>query len=377
MKRLTLAQAKQIARNDPHGDRNIVMVNDQEMAELKAEGGAGVTNKRTGLKQFYDTGPGGSGGPSGNGAQGGSRGDHTGAGNANGGRKGDNGGRSNSLGGGRVTDSGTQFGGGMSTGGAGLGQSGMGTGTGVDNAAATAARQPGSQIGKGGAFGNRGGGQDDASSLLSDWSGLEGPMVPQINRKAQNVDATAPLTSSQIGEDERLGLNPGESQASYDKRARAAGLSSKGTNSISDRLADFAQNPSGFNTEDQTFNTFGSLLGAIVPGLNLGVGATNLARAITGEPGETPTDTNPDTGNKREMVAADILAGDPGAAPPAPVDDGVYSDVRLQDRRRAGSQTPDTSAVSLDDRLGGTAVDALTTPQARYIPRKRLMSLAA
>jgi hypothetical protein len=213
--------------------------------------------------------------------------------------------------------------------------------------------------------------------LSGGWDALNPGMKPQIQRKAQNVDPNAPLTSNQIGPDERLGLNSGESQASYDHRARAAGLSSKGTNSIGDRLADFAQNPSSLNTEDPVFNSWGSAVMGIA-GLGIGPTVTNLARALTGDNGSPPTDTNPDTGNKRELVAADILAGDPETTPAptdqAPVDDGIYSDVRLQDRRRAGTQPSGNAA---DDTLAGTAAAALDTPQARFIPRKRLVSLAA
>jgi len=90
-----------ILANDPHGDTVALQMNPREAAVvrpiLRSMGGADVPNQRTGMHQFYDTGPGGSGGPSGNGAQGGSRGDHTGAGNANGG--GGNGGRSDRGGG--------------------------------------------------------------------------------------------------------------------------------------------------------------------------------------------------------------------------------------------------------------------------------------
>lgn len=71
------------AANDPHGDHNIIMANDQEVGLLKRLGGAGVRNPQTGFLQFYPAGAMGGGsdpggdrnGPMGRGGEGMGHGD--------------------------------------------------------------------------------------------------------------------------------------------------------------------------------------------------------------------------------------------------------------------------------------------------------------
>jgi hypothetical protein len=312
----------QFGKTGANGEKDhLAFVSSSEEKGELADGGANTINREVGVKQYYDTGPGGSGGPSGNGAQGGSRGDRTGAGNANGGRQSDNGGRSNSLGGG------------------------------ISRSATPQAR-PGT--------GN-----------LADGAGPNTPDGSSIGRPSGGV------------------INGGET-------AQARGNFRVGDNgqirsaNLGERIGDFvraALRPTP-PTQDPGMNLELAGLGTIVPGLNAGLAFTRGMQAATGLPGDPPTDTNPDTGNKRAEIvpnaqkpaasATDLLSSDAGD----PLDDGVYSDLRLQDRRQAyslidnnyGTSFSGNAAQALDD---FNSRQSAIPPIARYVPYKRLKTLTS